>query len=265
MKLTLTTLLKKKQTREPIVMVTAYDATLARLIDDAGADILLVGDSLGMVIQGHETTLPVTLEDMIYHTRAVARAARRAIVVADMPFLSYQVSLEDAIRNAGQLMKVAGAEAVKLEGGRGIAKTVAALSNIGIPVIGHVGLEPQRVHAYGGYKLQGTTADTADRIFDDAQAVAEAGAVAIVLEGIPAALAARITEVLPIPTIGIGSGPRCDGQVLVSYDLWGFNPQFKPKFVKRYCDGHSLLSEAVKTFAAEVRSNTFPSKDYTPK
>jgi 3-methyl-2-oxobutanoate hydroxymethyltransferase len=259
------TLGKKKRARDPIVMVTAYDATLARLIDQAGADVVLVGDSLGMVIQGEKTTLPVTMDDMVYHTRIVRKGVTHAHLVADMPFLSYQASRETAITNAGRLLKEAGAEAVKLEGGGVISDLVRSLVDCGIPVMGHVGLEPQRVHSYGGYKMQGTDGRAADTIREDAEAIATAGAYSLVLEGIPAALAKEISESLAIPTIGIGSGPHCDGQVLVSYDLWGFDPEFRPKFVKTYCDGHAMLSQAVKSFAQDVREGKFPDKAHIVK
>lgn len=258
-------LYKKKLTGDPIVMVTAYDATMARIIDDAGADVILVGDSLGMVIQGQATTLPVTVDEMIYHTKAVKRAVKRALVVADMPFLSYQPSTEDAIRNAGRLLKEGSAEAVKLEGGTHIAPLVRTLTDFGIPVVGHIGLEPQRVHVYGGYKIQGTSKESAQQLLEDAQDLSQAGAISLVLEGIPAALAQEITASVSIPTIGIASGPHCDGQVLVSYDLWGFNPDFEPKFVKRYCNGYTILRDAVSAYAHDVKTKKFPNKDHTPK
>lgn len=264
-KLTIAHLHKKKRDRLPITMMTAYDATCARMVDQGGVDVILVGDSLGMVIQGNDNTLSVTVDDMIYHTKAVARGTRRAHIVADMPFLSYQVSREAAISNAGRLLKEGHAESVKLEGGTVMASTVKALVDIGIPVMGHVGLEPQKVHAYGGYKIQGTTREAAEQIIEDALAIADAGAYAIVLEGIPEALAKRITDQLAIPTIGIASGLHCDGQVLVSYDAWGFNPDFQPKFVKPYIDGYVSLSEAVERFVYDVRERTFPASEHTPK
>lgn len=261
MKITPPKLLQKKKSGEPIVALTAYDATFAALIDAAEVDMVLVGDSLGMVIQGQETTLPVTLEDVLYHTRAVRRGVKSAQIIADMPFLSYQVSRETAILNAGRLIKEGGAEAVKLEGGKSIAPIVHTLSEIGIPVMGHVGLEPQQVLNYGGYKRQGTNEAHAAEILEDACAIAEAGAYAIVLEGIPSALAKEITGKIAIPTIGIGSGPHCDGQILVSYDIFGLNPNFSPKFVKRYCDGYKVFSDAAKSFAKEVRNRKFPLGD----
>src|SRR5579883_2243877 len=225
-KVTVPVLRKMKETGERIAMLTAYDATFARLLDEARVDVLLVGDSAGMVVAGHETTLPVTMEETLYHTRAVARAARRAQVVADMPFMSYQASVEDGVRNAGRLVKEGGAEAVKLEGGADYAELARRLSRIGIPVMGHIGLTPQSVHALGGFKVQGRDAAGAKRILDDARALEEAGCYAIVLEGIPRQLARAVTEAVTIPTIGIGAGPDCDGQVLVVYDMLGMNDEF---------------------------------------
>lgn len=265
MKLTIPELGKKKKLSEPIVMLSVYDATMAKIADDAGIDILLVGDSLGMLIQGHDSTLSVTIDEMIYHTRAVRRGCRRAHLVADMPFLSYQPSPRDAVLSAGRFLKEAAAEAVKIEGGAVQRDTVRAMVDAGIPVMGHIGLEPQRVHHYGGYKIQGTTAESSERILNDAQVLVEAGVYSIVLEGVPEALAARITSAIPVPTIGIASGPHCDGQVLVSYDLWGLNPDFKARFAKRYCDGYSLLGKAVEQFAEDVRKRRFPDKNHTPK
>lgn len=255
-----------------ITALTAYDYTFARLFDQAEIDVLLVGDSVGTVIQGHETTLPVTLEDMIYHTRAVRRAVRRALVVADMPFLSFQISIERAIEAAGRLLKEGGAQAVKLEGGTAIADTIARLVALDIPVMGHVGLTPQSVNRMGGFQVQGRVGTSAgavpaagsrERVLQDAVAVAEAGAFAIVLEGVPVDLAAAITARVPVPTIGIGAGPACDGQVLVSYDMLGLNPWFSPRFVKRYIDGGSLVTDATKRYIAEVREGTFPAEEHS--
>lgn len=262
-KVTTTSLQKMKREGEPIIMVTAYDATFARLIDEGGADVLLVGDSLGMVIQGGENTLPVTVEDIVYHTRAVRRGAVRAQVVADMPFMSYQAGPADALKNAGQMMKAGHAHAVKLEGGTAHAETVEALVRAGIPVMGHVGLLPQTVHAMGGFKVQGREPEEARQILRDAKAIEEAGAYSVVLEGIPAELARVITRELQIPTIGIGAGPDCDGQVLVCYDLLGMNREFVPKFVKKYADLGSLIPEAVARFAAEVSSGEFPTEAHS--
>ena len=239
-------------------MLTAYDATMARLLDRAGIDVLLVGDSLGMVILGHETTVPVTLEDMIHHSRAVAQGARRALVVADMPFLTYQVTAEEAIRNAGRLMQEGGAEAVKLEGGAFIAETVRRLVEVGIPAMGHIGLTPQSVHRLGGFRIVGKTEPEAARLLSDAQALEAAGAFAIVLECIPEAVAAAITAQLKIPTIGIGAGPHCDGQVLVSYDAFGLFDEFTPHFVKQYATLGADMVAAAKQYIAEVEEGRFP-------
>jgi len=251
-----------KQSGERIAMVTAYDATFARMIDEGGADILLVGDSLGMVVQGLDTTLPVTVDEMVYHCRAVSRGARRALVVGDMPFLSAQITPEEALRNAGRFLSEGGAHAVKLEGGRSAAPTVRRLVDAGIPVMGHVGLLPQSVHAMGGFRVQGKTEDAAARILDDAHAIAEAGAFSVVLEGVPSDLAAQVTRELGVPTIGIGAGPECDGQVLVCYDLLGLTPDLKPKFVKRYAELYAEGRDAVARYCDEVRAGSFPSDEH---
>lgn len=247
----------------PLVMVTAYDATFSRILDEAGADLLLVGDSLGMVIQGNDDTLAVTVDDIIYHCRAVARGARRAHVVGDMPFLSYQVTPEEAVRNAGRIIAQGRAQSVKLEGGIPVAPTIARMVAAGIPVMAHVGLTPQSVHAMGGFRVQGRDEDDARRILADAHAVAEAGAYALVLEGIPGELAARITAEVPIPTIGIGAGVDCDGQVLVCYDLLGLTADLRPKFVKRYDELFDRGVAAARQFCEEVRNRTFPTRDHT--
>jgi 3-methyl-2-oxobutanoate hydroxymethyltransferase len=244
-----------KQEGRKISVLTAYDFTTARLLDAAGVDCLLVGDTLGMVVQGWDTTLRVTLDQMVYHSEMVARAARRALVIADLPFLSYQASVEQAILSAGRFLKETRCQAVKLEGGQRMAATIAGLVAAEIPIMGHVGLTPQSVRRLGGYKVQ----RNADVIVADAQAVAEAGAFAIVLECVPADLAARITETLPIPTIGIGAGPYCDGQVLVSADLLGLFDEFRPKFVRRYADLGSLIKKAAAAYVADVASGKFPS------
>jgi 3-methyl-2-oxobutanoate hydroxymethyltransferase len=241
-----------------IVMTTAYDATFARMLDEGGADILLVGDSLGNVVQGLDTTLPVTLEEMIYHCRAVSRGSKRSHLVGDMPFMSYQVSPERALENAGRFLSQGNMHAVKLEGGVEMADTIRRIVHAGIPVMGHVGLTPQSVHAMGGFKVQGKGAEEAERVLQDAKAVAEAGAYAVVLEGIPAPLAARIRAVLPIPTIGIGAGPECDGQVLVCYDMLGLTPERVPKFVKLYETFYERGVQAMKMYAEEVRAGAFP-------
>ena len=262
-KITVSSLQKFKRENRKITMLTAYDATFARLLDEAGIDVLLVGDSLGMVIQGNENTLPVTLDEMIYHSRAVARGSQHAHIVGDMPFMSYQASAEQAIQSAGRMLKEGGAHAVKMEGGVELAETVHKLVRAGIPVMGHVGLTPQSVHAMGGFKVQGKTADAAARIRDDAHALQEAGAYSIVLEGIPAPLAAEITGSLEIPTIGIGAGAQCDGQVLVIYDLLGMNDAFKPKFVKRYEHFAQRIRGAANEYIEEVRKGEFPTADHS--
>jgi 3-methyl-2-oxobutanoate hydroxymethyltransferase len=261
-RVTVPRLLRMKQSGERIAMVTAYDATFARMIDEGGADVLLVGDSLGMVIQGLDTTLPVTVDEVVYHCRAVARGARRALIVGDMPFLSAQISPEETLRNAGRFLSEGGAHAVKLEGGKSAAPTIRRLVEAGIPVMGHVGLLPQSVHAMGGFRVQGRTEDAAARILDDAHAVAEAGAFSVVLEGVPSDLAARITREIGVPTIGIGAGPECDGQVLVCYDLLGLTPELKPKFVKRFAELYADGRDAVARYCDEVRAGTFPSAEH---
>jgi len=258
-KITVPALLARKRLGPKIAVLTAYDATMARLLDQGGADVLLVGDSLGMVVQGQANTLPVTLEEICYHGRAVARAAHRAHVVGDMPFMSYQPSIERALESAGQMLKTGGFEAVKLEGGVHFAEHIRALTSAGIPVMAHVGLLPQSVHAMGGFRVQGKGESDAERVLADAKAVADAGAYAVVLEGIPAELGQRITESIAIPTIGIGAGPACDGQVLVCYDFLGMYPDFKPKFVKHFAELGSQIVEATQAYVREVQSGEFPS------
>lgn len=254
---------KMKQKGEKITALTAYDYSFARILDEAGVDILLVGDSLGSVIQGQQNTLPVTLDEMIYHTRAVVRGRKRALVVADMPFLSFQVSVEEAKRNAGRFLQEAGAEAVKIEGGVHCLETIESIVRMGIPVMGHVGLTPQSVHRFGGYKVQGKEQDERGAILQDALAVEEAGAFSVVLEGIPMDLAQEITRRLSIPTIGIGAGTHCDGQVLVVYDMLGLFDMYTPKFVKRYADLRGVMTDAVKNFVAEVREGKFPDEEHS--
>ncbi len=240
-----------------ITMLTAYDAVFARLVDQGGADVILVGDSLGMVVQGHSNTLPVTIDQMAYHGAAVARVTERAHVVVDMPFLSYHVSIEDAVRNAGRLVKE-GAHSVKLEGGAERAETIRAIVQAQIPVMAHIGLTPQSFHAQGGFKVQGRSEAAAEKLLADALAVQEAGAYALVLEGIPTTLATQISTALHIPTIGIGAGNGCDGQVLVIYDLLGMDKSFKPKFVKRFAELHDVITGAIGTYIDEVRTGAFP-------
>ncbi len=255
-------LARMKAEGQKIVMVTAYDALFARIFDDAGVDVILVGDSLGMVVLGHPDTLSVTMEDMVRHTAAAARGRKRSFLAADMPFLSYQTCPADAIRNAGRLLQ-AGAEAVKLEGGRNAAETIRAIASADIPVMGHIGLTPQSVHRMGGYRVQGKTDPQRERLLDDAAAVQEAGAFSVVLEGIPAALAGEITRALSIPTIGIGAGAACDGQVLVMQDLLGLFDEFRPKFVKRFAELRKPVEDAVGVYAAAVRDGTFPGKEHS--
>jgi len=246
----------KKTRGEKIAILTAYDATMARLIDRAGVDAILVGDSLGMVVMGCETTLEVTMDIAVHHTRSVANGTRHAAVIADMPFLSYQTSLADAVRNAGRLLAEGHASAVKLEGGRVMAETVARLVDIGIPVMGHLGVTPQSVHRLGGHRKLGMS--EADRLLEDAKALEQAGAFSIVLESIPTEAAKTITEALSIPTIGIGAGPHCDGQVLVSYDAFGLFDEFVPSFVKHYAKLGEEVVRAAAEYAAEVRDGRFP-------
>jgi len=256
--------LRERKTKGPkIAVVTAYDATIARLLDDGGADVFLVGDSLGMVVQGQPTTLGVTLDEMIYHCRAVTRVTRRAHVVVDMPFMSFQVSSEKALEAAGRLMKEGNAEAVKVEGGVGQAETVRRIVSAGIPVMGHVGLTPQSIHAFGGFRVQGKGEDAASRVLSDAQAIEAAGAYAIVLEAMPADLARRITSTVSIPTIGIGAGPDCDGQVLVCYDFLGMFRELQPKFVKRFAELGDAIVKATQDYVGEVRAGTFPGPEHS--
>ncbi len=262
-KVTVPEIRKMKERGEKITALTAYDYSFARILDQAGIDILLVGDSLGSVIQGRENTLSVTMEDMIYHTKAVARGTQRALLVADMPFLSFQVSAEDTKRNAGRFVQEAGAEAVKLEGGIRILQTVEALIQMGIPVMGHVGLTPQSIHQFGGYRVQGKEKAGREAILQDALGLEAAGAFAVVLEGIPMNLAGEITERLSIPTIGIGAGVNCDGQVLVVHDMLGMFDMYTPKFVKKYADMKTVMTGAVKEFIAEVREQKFPDKQHS--
>jgi 3-methyl-2-oxobutanoate hydroxymethyltransferase len=259
---TLRTLAQMKREGARITMLTCYDVTFARLLDASGVDMLLVGDSLGMVVKGEQNTLSVSIEQMAYHVAAVARGVVRAHVVGDMPFMSYQASAEQAMHNAALLLR-AGASSVKLEGGESIAPTVARMVEAGIPVMGHVGLQPQSVHAMGGFVVQGRDPSSRRRIVDDALALERAGAYAIVLEGIPADLAEEITAQLAIPTIGIGAGPACDGQVLVLYDLLGMNPAFSPKFVKKFLEGARVLGEAFSAYVGEVKQGSFPAQEHT--
>jgi 3-methyl-2-oxobutanoate hydroxymethyltransferase len=257
-------LIRMKADGERITMLTAYDYRSARLFDAAGVDVLLVGDSLGMVVLGHDSTIPVTIEDMLHHTRPVARAARRALVLADLPFMSYTVSREQALTNATRLIQEGGAQAVKLEGGRAMAPVVAALTASGIPVVGHLGLTPQSIHRFGGNRVQGRDQATAQRLVGDAHVLEDAGASAIVLELVPSALAARISAELKIPTIGIGAGAECDGQVQVMHDLLGYGGPAEriPRHAKTYANLGATIAEAVGRYVAEVREGAFPGEEH---
>jgi len=252
------TVMTMKQSGEKIAMLTAYDFLVARLLDEVGVDVILVGDSLGNVIQGHETTLPVTVEDMIYHAKAVKRAVRHALVVVDMPFMSYQTSIDDAVRNCGRVMKEVGAGAVKLEGGEFVAEITAHLVKIGIPVMGHLGLTPQAINTFGTYEVRATTKAEATQLVRDARLLAEAGVFACVLEKIPSSLARKVTSAIPVPTIGIGAGPHCDGQVLVVYDMLGLTEEFKPRFVRRYAEMADQMRAAFSSYIGDVKGRRFP-------
>jgi 3-methyl-2-oxobutanoate hydroxymethyltransferase len=254
---------EKKQSNEPITMLTAYDYGTALAVDRAGIDSILVGDSLGMVVLGYETTLPVTMEDMLHHCKAVARGAQYALLIGDMPFMSYQVSVEEAVRNAGRFLQEAGMDAVKLEGGMERVSAVEAIVSAGIPVMGHLGLTPQSVHALGGFRAQATSIEPARKLIEDAQALQDAGCFALVLEAIPAQLAGLVSEQLLIPTIGIGAGSACDGQVLVTHDLLGLFDRFTPKFVKKYTDLHGEMREAFKGYKADVDGRSFPTEEHS--
>ncbi|MDY5019674.1 MAG: 3-methyl-2-oxobutanoate hydroxymethyltransferase [Sodaliphilus sp.] len=249
----------------PLSMLTAYDYHTACTIDEAGIDMILVGDSLGNVMLGYENTLAVTVEDMIHHGKAVCRGAKNTFVVVDMPFMSYQTSVSDAVRNAGRIMKETNCQAVKLEGGAVYADRIKAIVEAGIPVVAHIGLTPQSVNMLGGYKVQGKTVEAAQHLIDDAKAVAEAGAFAITLECVPAALAKKVTESVPALTIGIGAGNGCDGQVLVYQDMLGYTDGFTPKFVKKYANLHEVMLEAFKQYKAECENRTFPTPSNTFK
>jgi 3-methyl-2-oxobutanoate hydroxymethyltransferase len=246
-----------------VVVLTCYDATFTRLLEEAGVDLLLVGDSLNQVLAGHETTLSATLDQMIYHAASVRRASRRALVFVDLPFLTYQVSIPATIRNAGRVLQETGAHGVKLEGGRHMAATVRALVERGIPVMGHLGLTPQSVHALGGYRVQGRDAPAAERLLADARVLEDAGACAIVLELLPAELATRISAALTVPTIGIGAGAGCDGQVLVLHDMLGLNEGFNPKFLKRFAELGEAVRSAVRAYATEVRDGRYPGAEHS--
>ena len=261
-RVTTVTLREMKDRGEKISMLTAYDYPIARLLDEAGIEVILVGDSLAMVGLGYETTLPVTMEEMLHHVRAVSRGVKRALLVADMPFGSFQASVEEGVRNAGRFLKEAGAQAVKLEGGREVADLTRRLTSVGIPVMGHLGLTPQMVHQFGGFKVQGRTAAAAERLREDALLLEEAGVFALVLEGIPWQVAEVITRELRIPTIGIGAGSSCDGQVLVTNDLLGLFDDFAPKFVKRYANLKETIAAAFTRYRQEVKAGEFPGPEH---
>ncbi len=261
-RVTIPYLLRKKKERQKISMITAYDYPFAQIADEAGVDAIVVGDSVAIVVQGYDTTLPVSMDEMIYHTKMVSRAAKRAMIIADMPFLSYQVSNSEAVGNAGRFIKEAGAHAVKLEGGREVAQTVEILTKAEIPVMAHIGLTPQAIYRMGGYKVQGRTDESAKRLIEDARLLESAGAFSITLEAIPAGLAQEITGMLTIPTIGIGGGPYCDGQVLVIHDVLGMFDRFVPKFVKKYANLKADAMAAVRKYREEVENGIFPGSEH---
>jgi len=257
--ITVQNILHKKAEKKKITALTAYDYPFAKILDEAGIDIILIGDSLGNVILGYENTLPVTMDEMIHHAKAVGKAVKNALLIGDMPFMSYQTSHSQCIENAGRFVKKAGAKAVKLEGGKVVVEKIEALVDMGIPVMGHVGLTPQFIHKFGGYKVQGKDKESAEQILKDAKSIEKAGAFSIVLEGIPYTLAKKITETLSIPTIGIGAGPYCDGQILVTHDLLGLSGEFKPKFVRRYAELEKDILKAVTDYKEDVQQGSFPS------
>lgn len=263
MKNTVATFKKAKENGEKLTMLTAYDYSTAKLMDEAGVNSILVGDSLGNVMLGYENTLSVTMEDMIHHIKAVKRGVKNALIVGDMPFMSYQVSTEQAVENAGRLIKEGGADVVKLEGGADVCEQIKAIVKATIPVCAHIGLTPQSINAFGGFKVQGKSIETAQKLIDDALAVEEAGAFAVVIEGVPAEIATIITEKLSIPTIGIGAGAGCDGQVLIYQDMLAMFSDFTPKFVKKYAEVGQIMSNAFETFIKEVKHGTFPQKEHT--
>lgn len=263
MKNTVSTFREQKAKGEKISMLTAYDYSTAKLMDEAGINGILVGDSLGMVVLGYEDTLPVTMEDMIHHTAAVCRGAKNTLVVGDMPFMSYQVSVEEAVYNAGRLMKEGRCQAVKLEGGASVCPQIRAITNASIPVMAHIGLTPQSINAFGGFKVQGKSEETAKKLLEDAKAVEEAGAFAVVLECVPAKLAELISKSISIPTIGIGAGAGCDGQILVYQDMLGLFSDFTPKFVKKYANVGEMMTQAFRDYIADVQEGSFPAPEHT--
>jgi 3-methyl-2-oxobutanoate hydroxymethyltransferase len=260
-KVTTKSLFEMKKHGRKIVSLTAYDALMARILDEAGVDMILVGDSLGNVVQGHDTTLPVTLEDIIYHSKAVVKGAERPLIVADMPFMTYQVNADEAFRNAGRIMKETGISAVKLEGGKNILNAVARMTEAGIPVLGHLGLTPQSINKFGSYRARGRDKDEAKAIMEDASLLQDAGAFALVLEKIPAELGKQVTDSLEIPTIGIGAGPHCDGQILVYTDMLGMTVDFNPRFVRRYASMYDDMKSAIEDYGNDVKNKKFPTMD----
>ncbi len=262
-KVTTLTFRQKKERGEPLTMLTAYDYPTALAMDKAGIDSILVGDSLAMVVLGYENTLPVSMEEMLHHARAVARGAKYALLIGDMPFMSYQVSVEEAVRNAGRFLQQGGMDAVKLEGGRERVEAIRAITGAGIPVMGHLGLTPQSVHQLGGFRAQGKTASAAMRLLEDAQILEDAGCFSLVLESVPARLAETISKRISIPTIGIGAGAGCDGQVLVTHDLLGLFDRFTPKFVKKYADLHAEMNRAFAEYIDDVETKRFPAQEHT--
>lgn len=264
-KITIQDFLRKKTEQKKITMLTAYDYPFAKIVDEAGIDGIIVGDSLGMVVQGFENTLRVTMDEMIYHTKIVSRAVRNAMVIGDLPFMSYQVSIEEAVKNAGRFLKEAGASAVKIEGGAEVTDHINAMRRSDIPVMAHIGLTPQSIHRMGGYKVQGKTEESAKRLMEEAHIAEDAGAFSLLLEAIPKGLAERITKELSIPTIGIGAGPHCDGQVLVLHDVLGLFDRFLPKFAKRYTNLRDEALKAVKDYKEEIERGIFPSEEQSFK
>ncbi len=260
-KITTQTVVEMKHRGEKIAMLTAYDFTMAQIVDQAGVEIILVGDSASNVMAGHETTVPITLDHMIYHTSCVVRGVDRALVIADLPFMSYQVTPKDALISAGRMMKEAGAHAVKMEGGKPILDTVKKIVDAGIPVMGHLGLTPQSIYKFGTYKVRAQEEEEADTLIEEAKLLEEAGCFGIVLEKIPATLAKKVTEEISIPTIGIGAGASCDGQVLVIHDMLGMNKGFNPRFLRRYADVHGVMTSAIEQYIQDVKDKDFPNKD----
>lgn len=260
-KVTTQTVVEMKQQKEKISMLTAYDFTMAKIVDQAGIDVILVGDSASNVMAGHETTVPMTMDHMLYHASCVVRAVDRALVIADLPFMSYQVTAKEALISSGRMMKEAGVHGVKLEGGAVISDTIKRIVDAGIPVMGHLGLTPQSIYKFGTYKVRAKEEAEADQLLRDARTLEECGVFSIVLEKIPSALAAEVTRSVSVPTIGIGAGPECDGQVLVLHDMLGLNKEFRPRFLRRYADLHSIMTDAVQQYIKDVKSVDFPGKD----